>query len=495
MKKVITYEELKYLFTTFDKEAEKLRKCLEGIFEEMDSNVTADASSFQQRYNEDESTERSIHNKILINQRTEEEEQPEDTRLRFYKYHELKEYYYNRYRDPDFLKVERKSNLLSKEQYNMMSEDEKTAVYAGILKDLSIISARFANAFNRTKNSERGRHGGKYAYNEKNIHMANFLFRAKIYNELVSDTEQIAFGFFDDAEERINAKTNKRYINHSLVLNASLPGYTRLSLHFGNKTLKILRDANGLLKKMGIEGYPIEQSDIDRYNQKWKEYEANKEANEKAKKEFIPPTPNATIRRLAELFPYELPTYGILNLGLINCENHYGAEGYISQLLDKCLDENGDIKLEAIDEYISFMYPDFNDREVMYLAERAGFGKGALEKTVERLELRAKDRESCKTNDDLRCEFIKKRVSATNSKEELTKTLEELWDSHQIVQKTREEYYTIGALQKFQDMFRDASSEETRSICDEFIANKLNLIIREEGKDIDNNTSKKQEVV
>jgi len=160
MEKVITYERIKKLFMMFDEEAENLRKCLEGIFEEMDSNVTADVSSFSKRYNEDASIENSIRNKILIDQKREEEKQPEDTRLRFYKYHELKEYYYNRYRNPDFLKIERKSQLPSKEEYEKLSDDDKTKLYAEILKDLAIISARFANAFNRTKNSERG-HGNR----------------------------------------------------------------------------------------------------------------------------------------------------------------------------------------------------------------------------------------------------------------------------------------------------------------------------------------------
>ena len=123
-------------------------------------------------------------------------------------------------------------NLPSEDDYNKYTPTEKNDLRRTIYKKLAICNARLANLANRSKNTNGN------AYTKKDLRMKEFLIYASKYNQMSREEEQIYFGISND--------------NGVPLLDACLPGYTRLSVHFGTQgnLIEILNGQNGVNSKM-----------------------------------------------------------------------------------------------------------------------------------------------------------------------------------------------------------------------------------------------------
>lgn len=129
----------------------------------------------------------------------------------------------------------------SQKQFEELSPKQLKIEMIKIAKESVVTHARKANILNRFKNSE------DVIFSElmkaKDDAMESFIFNAIRYNSIMPDTMKIAFGI-NDSEK-------------GPVLEASVPGYTRLSLHFGNelRCAKILKNINTRLENVNAKKY------------------------------------------------------------------------------------------------------------------------------------------------------------------------------------------------------------------------------------------------
>ena len=348
--------------------------------------------------------------------------------MRFYRpYEEVDQYQKEGFDEKSgFLKVEIRIPP-SKEEYEAMSPEEKKQLYIGILRDQVVVSARRANVANREKDSEL-RGGGKIAFARKDEAIVDFLVRAHKYNELVPVEEQIAFGFqTTDVEEVCDKKTGRfLYDDPHIALNASIPGFTRLSVHLGRQTINIFNQAN---EKLGKIIYPINGKDQNRYNE-------TKAKAEKTGRPFIPPVASKTEFEIASRMPYKFESSHVIsNLGLMVSDNYNNSEEYAKQLKLKAM-HNGKISKDGIDEFICFMHPDLNEREIMYLAEKAGFGKSVLKTILGRTKERGKYIEN---PDEVRKKFISEKLAEAKTDEERKTIIKELGESYFMAAELQQE--------------------------------------------------------
>lgn len=277
--------------------------------------------------------------------------------------------------------------LPKKEEYEKMSNSEKQDLQKSFLKNIVISSAQLANAANRTTYVDVD------AYKNKDKYMTDFIAYVAMYNKAYPNN-QIAFGFDNDFEK-------------GLCLNASIPGYTRLSVHFGNEHnfVKIMKDANNIIKnvgpKIGFENpnqnlnkqqvataslgslpfYPItamnsadaEVSKI--YAKKRKKQQNGEPWTDIDENELNVVEKNRTyqITSFRKGREYEFEVFDT-KTGIINCHNHNGAENYINALTR--VESKRDLEFLF---NVVFAEENFNIREIFYLAERAGLSKERLQ--------------------------------------------------------------------------------------------------------------------
>ena len=106
----------------------------------------------------------------------------------------------------------------TKEEFEKNKSEEIKKIY----KLNAVISIKIANAVNLTKRNNGTYKDNKKIYDKKDQEIEQFLIETENYNKLVSEDEKIYYGFEID-EEGIPA------------INVSVPGNTRISLHFGSK--------------------------------------------------------------------------------------------------------------------------------------------------------------------------------------------------------------------------------------------------------------------
>ena len=395
--------------------------------------------------------------------------------MRFYRPFKL-EYFYKgtKYQQPKSLAVNKTAKLPSKEEYDKLSEDKKTEIFADILKDLAILSARRANLANREKNSEKANVGGKFAYGNKDKHMVDFLIRAHMHNQLVEPEKQIYFGFDYEVQKGQTIGKNGlpfTYMNYLMSLNASIPGYSRLSLHFGRMEMPILKEVNEKLVKMGFVKFPIDRSEERTHDIR------KKDAEDKGK-EFKPRNAKATIEKLCRVMPYELEKY-VVNLGLVSSDDYNNAEKYANQMR-KMAYTNGKFNEIGIDDFIYCTGINLNEREIMYLAERAGFGKAILLKIQEKVKER---RKVISTPIKARSAYFSERLNESETDEKMLETLCELSKAYCIGLELEDE--EIPWAEKTNSFMNQVENKVDKKLLTKWFATTVEDVLKTEADDYD----------
>ena len=111
---------------------------------------------------------------------------------------------------------------------------------------------------------------------------------------------------------------------------------------------------------------------------------------------------------------------------------------------------------DRIEMFANFMYPDLNDREIFYLAESAGFGKGDLLDLKEKLEERKKREEVAKENGiELRVQYLNEQMQKCETKEEKIEKIKFIYDSYMETEQIRKEV----SLSKFNNILKKSEVE------------------------------------
>ena len=244
-----------------------------------------------------------------------------------------------------------KVNIPSEQEYTNNSKEEKKKLEKNLYKDYAIISARLVNLFNSLKSQ-----GEQCAYSEKNLHIERFLLYACKYNSTATEEEQLFYGFKNYEEP---------------YMDAFIPGYNSiLSVHFGSRKNfeSHLKVVNIKLLKDGFEQafHTRENGSID--NKVFTSRENN------------------------------VPRYGATNTGLINKANYNDIENWIKLFLEKSRNKEKEVNEEGIEEFININGADLNDREIVYIANRAGVGKKIIIELLQKLKERVEIKESAKNH-------------------------------------------------------------------------------------------------
>ena len=355
---MITYQKVKELYSLLAGQEILLRKELVETFGEIQFKGDRDAGKQGKGY-------------VLENQAKEEQSRTNENKNRFYRSTEETKFMVQNeisipslYQSKPDLPGENQNfyggrglelGIILEDEYGKFSDQQKKELEINLYKRLALVHARRANLANRNKRNDAN------AMSKKDAQMQDFIYYAVKHNNLVLDEDKIAFGFTQDDKGAVR-------------LDASLPGYTRLSVHFGNYNnfYQILINVNNQLTKDG-EIIPFKTF-------------ISRDGNERIKRDVFTD------------YAYNLPTFGVINTGIINRDNYKKAKVYQEFFMKKCKDENGKINVLGIEEYINILFEDFNDREIFYLAEEAGAGKGILEELNIRLQERKKLREIAQKN-------------------------------------------------------------------------------------------------
>lgn len=271
----------------------------------------------------------------------------------------------------------------AKKQYIDMPKEKRELEKAKIIKGLALIYARQANIFNRFKTSEKV--AFENAMKSKLNSMRNFLQYATLYNSMVSKEEQIAFGI-NDSEK-------------GPLLEASLPGYTRLSVHFGNA-----KNCKETLEKTNEF---LEGQEVKSYFPTFKDGKINL---------------NAVYERRG----YDLPKFDVVNTGLITRAEYEDLKIYEQQIRGK--NTNAKVNSKRVEMFVNLMYPDLNDREIFYVAEKSEFGKKHLEDLKGILEEREERKKIAdKSKKDIRSVYIEQEIENISDLKSKTKKINEFY--------------------------------------------------------------------
>jgi len=379
--KVLPYKNIEALFKRLQMESADLKLILMNAILEMQNKGL-------------NPNMRNIGNNILENQQRDEEMMPKESRLRFYRPYfdsipkvpdlvkKQPMLIAGRYKMPEYLSTELRIDKPTEEEYMQMSDEDKKSLVAQLFREFAIVSARKANAQNRRKDEYQEKIAD--CYQKKDMHIKSFLMYAQAYNAMVPESEQLCFGLEQD---------NRR----NLVLYSSLPGYTRMSVHLGAK-----RTADSIL--IGV--------------------------NEYCQKNRLPIFPLET-SKLCTQYRYPLRNYTI-NTGLVNSDSEKSKE-YEQQIMAMSKGNDGKPNVMGMEEFAMFMYPEFNSRETIYLAEKAGLGKGFLVKFEEIEKRKQLIKEKALVPNEIRRGYLQKRVQKAEKKEDKLETLKSLWDKYQMI--------------------------------------------------------------
>ncbi len=293
----------------------------------------------------------------------------------------------------------------NKEDFAQMNPQEQKEYEKQLLKNIVISLALLVNASNRITEIF------PQSYKLKDGFIAEYLAYAQIYNLKYPD-DQMAFGINPDNERGV------------CILTGSVPGYSRFSVHFGSpiNAANILADVNSIIMKVGPkiglnysqELYAViddkkekdgnesienginyakngEYELIDNSGRKLKTYKLT-EVN-KAKRNYINFSKTLSkgktrtedgenkLKYLGEKikdeihfflrdpkseYKYPLTVYAY-NTGMVNCYDGHK----VSQYVDVVKEMRDKFEIEVAFKVFFAMY-DFNERERMYIAERAG---------------------------------------------------------------------------------------------------------------------------
>lgn len=376
----IPYEKIERLFNVLQGHNDELKVIL--------------MNAILQMQKEGISGKNKVSKNILEKQEEYEKNAPEGYSLRFFEpYYDnipkvpnsIKQATVETYKMPEYLSTEVKLPKPTMEDYMSMSVEEKKILVDSLYKEFAIVAARKANAQNRRKD-EYGREID-VCYDRKNKYIAEFLTYAQMYNARVSENDQICFGIEQDIEKR-----------GILVLYSSLPGYTRVSLHLGKDDIAdmTLRSVNENCIKMKLPTFPLKRSE------------------------------------LCTQYKYPLRSYGT-NTGLVNsgCMDTKTLE---EQIVDMSRLQNGKINLDGMESFSMFMYPNFNSREILYIAEKAGLGKSLLVKFDEIEQKKGKIIEQIRRPQEIRQMYLKYKLEKVETVEDKKDILTSFWRDYQNIQ-------------------------------------------------------------
>ena len=236
---------------------------------------------------------------------------------------------------PEVLKQDIESYKEKVDSYDSLPKDEdKLELEKNLYKELAIVCARYVNILNRRKYSAN--RAQKTTYSTKHEYIARFIRFALTYNKMVSPNQIFEMGILKDDEEKY-------------VLNASIPGFTNLSVHMGgnyHNTCDILERVEKISKKQLFPKKRYKNEDL--------------------------------VIDLAQVisdvnFSFSLPDFGFYNTAIINKACTDEAKGYIEHM--KKIKNESDFQSQ-IELFINLQCSDFNDRELYFLAEKAGYMKG-----------------------------------------------------------------------------------------------------------------------
>lgn len=286
---------------------------------------------------------------------------------------------------------------ITQAQFNKMLEIQQKRIEKLLLKNIVISTAQLLNATNRMPRIEA-------VYSLKDRLIADYLAYAEMFNAKYPD-EKMAFGFIPDD-------------TGVATLNASIPGYSRFSVHLGRpvKAANILFEANekmlDVAPKIGFIYSPrlartIQQKSIKYV--KYGEYELTDKDDPinrlktynltQIRRKYIDRTntrkqlPSGPLsdsdKSVMDLYDgylldeiynfilqheYPLQIHA-LNTGMVNCYDGNGVSRYSNFLKGIKDDFEVDVAFNMI-----FASNNFNKREQMYIAERAGLPLHILEK-------------------------------------------------------------------------------------------------------------------
>lgn len=338
---------------------------------------------------------------------------------------------------------------ISEDDFSKKTSQEQKEYEKQLLKNIVISLALLTNASNRITEvfSE--------SYKLKDRFIAEYLAYAQIYNSKFPD-DQMAFGINPDYERGV------------CVLIGSVPGYSRFSVHFGSpiNAANILSEVNSLIMKIGPKIGLRYSQELERVIQSHKKDKNGNESIDnginyakngefelinsdnpgrkiktyrltevnKAKKEYIsfkktipkgkPKTEYEESRLeflsegirseihaiLTSSLEYPLNIYEY-NTGMVNCHNGKNVSQY-ANLVKEMRDE---FEIEVAFKIFFAMY-NFNKRERMYIAERAGLPLHIL-KQIDRIPLvqeKEGNLEQQETNN-----FLKIRTTKMNEEEKI----------------------------------------------------------------------------
>ena len=238
------------------------------------------------------------------------------------------------------------------EYYGRIPIENRKLAFAEIIKSIAIIAGMTATVYNKgqDKTVNLGR---------KDTGMQEFMEYALLYNSLVDGEKQIAFGCKNDV-----MKTSNNTAHKTKLLNALIPGYTNLSLHFGNMYGFI---KNSVERKLGLTSSLNNSSTLT-----FLHILENSFGNLQIDTSSL--TNDINVRR-----------YGIYNQGLINSYQTDEEKEWISKL-NKIEGKND---LEKVMRFVKYdSLPELNNREVLYIIQKAGYGKSILEAVDQELDKR-----------------------------------------------------------------------------------------------------------
>lgn len=275
------------------------------------------------------------------------------------------------------------------EEYDKLSDRQKRSLEKRLFKSLVISSAQLLNAYNRMPRTNE-------VYEKKNECISEYLAYAEMFNARFPE-EKMAFGFAQDSQG-------------VAALTGSVPRYSRFSVHLGDPitAANILFDANEKMfvqaPKLGFSYSPILQNtinrtslayvkngayeivdsedsskvlktyDLSRIRSNFKAYNAARRNYPKrplsdSDKQALEPIKQYITYAIHDFimdheYPLDMVEY---NTGVVNCFDGHGVNNYAS-IAAKVKDE------EQLDIVFNMIFADqnFNKRERMYIAERAG---------------------------------------------------------------------------------------------------------------------------
>ncbi len=349
---------------------------------------------------------------------------------------------------PKFLKQNIKSYKEKVESYDDLSPKEQLKLEANLYKELTIACARYVNILNRRKYSDK--RDMKTTYHTKHVYIAKFIRFAMIYNKMVSPNQRFEMGILKDIEGKY-------------VLNASIPGFSRLSVHMGgsyNNTRQILEYVEEINKK---EIFP-----------------RNRGGSIDVEKAIS-----------GDNFSYSLPDFGINNTAIINKACTDEAKGYIKHM--KEIKNKSDFQSE-LEMFINLQCSDLNDRELYFLAEKAGYMKGhfqVLTNEIEKRSIHKGNSESLYIQSKLsECEgdkkkqqdeliklyekYVKDYISIANINKDIN---EDINEDIKIYMEGNEKFVEI---LKKENMLNDSISKEINKKVSEYISPIINNAIEDE---------------